>query len=135
MKKLKRISALLGVFILIAMYLCTLIFALIDSPVASDLLKASIAATIFVPVILYGLLLVTRLLKDDSKDNSDHKLNTAVSNALTESTPRATCEAVSRVFTACLLFRYSSMDKFSLSFSLLFCSIEFLLLFSQLYII
>ena len=54
MKKLKRISALLGVFILIAMYLCTLIFALIDSPVASDLLKASIAATIFVPVILYG---------------------------------------------------------------------------------
>ena len=53
MKKLKRISALLGVFILIAMYLCTLIFALIDSPVASDLLKASIAATIFVPVILY----------------------------------------------------------------------------------
>ena len=68
MKKLKRISALLGVFILIAMYLCTLIFALIDSPVASDLLKASI-----VPVILYGLLLVTRLLKDDSKDNSDHK--------------------------------------------------------------
>ena len=61
------------VFILIAMYLCTLIFALIDSPVASDLLKASIAATIFVPVILYGLLLVTRLLKDDSKDNSDHK--------------------------------------------------------------
>ena len=69
MKKLKRISALLGVFILIAMYLCTLIFAL----VASDLLKASIAATIFVPVILYGLLLVTRLLKDNSKDNSDHK--------------------------------------------------------------
>ena len=67
MKKLKRISALSGVFILIAMYLCTLIFALIDSPVAS------IAATIFVPVILYGLLLVTRLLKDDSKDNSDHK--------------------------------------------------------------
>ena len=61
MKKLKRISALLGVFILIAM---------IDSPVASDLLKASIAATIFVPVILYGLLMVTRLLKDDSKDNS-----------------------------------------------------------------
>ena len=32
--------------------------------------KASIAATIFVPVILYGLLMVTRLLKDDSKDNS-----------------------------------------------------------------
>ena len=73
MKKLKRISALLGVFFLIAMYMCTLILSLIDSHVDSDLLKASIAATIFVPVILYGLLLVTRLLKDDSKDNSDHK--------------------------------------------------------------
>ena len=30
-------------------------------------------SALFVPVILYGLLLVTRLLKDDSKDNSDHK--------------------------------------------------------------
>ena len=28
---------------------------------------------VFVTVILYGLLMVTRLLKDDSKDNSDHK--------------------------------------------------------------
>ena len=62
-----------GFYYLSQCMLCTLIFALIDSPVASDLLKASIAATIFVPVILYGLLLVTRLLKDDSKDNSDHK--------------------------------------------------------------
>ena len=70
MKKLKRISALLGVFILIAMYLCTLIFALIDSPVASDLLKASIAATIIDNEIIYGLLKVTKLMKDDSKENS-----------------------------------------------------------------
>lgn len=71
MKKIKRILALLGVFLLIAMYLCTLIFALIDSPAVFGLLKASIAATILIPVILYGLLMVTRLLKDDSKDNSE----------------------------------------------------------------
>ena len=71
MKKLKRIFALLGVFLLVAMYLCTLIFALIDSPVASDLLKASVAATILVPVILYGLLMVTRLLKNDQENDSE----------------------------------------------------------------
>lgn len=71
MKKIKRILALLGVFLLIAMYLCTLIFALIDSPAVFGLLKAAIAATILIPVILYGLLMVTRLLKDDSKDNSE----------------------------------------------------------------
>lgn len=73
MKHMKRILALLGVFCLLAMYLCTLIFALLDFPAASDLLKASVAATILVPVILYGLLMVTRLLKDDSKHDPDQK--------------------------------------------------------------
>lgn len=75
MKKAKRILALLGVFLLVAMYLCTLIFALIDSPAAFDLLKASIVATVLVPVILYGLLMITHLLKDDSKDDSDDNSN------------------------------------------------------------
>ena len=49
MKKAKRILALIGVIFLVAMYLSTLIFSLIDSPLASDLLKGSVAATILVP--------------------------------------------------------------------------------------
>ena len=57
MKKAKRILALIGVIFLVAMYLSTLIFSLIDSPLASDLLKGSVAATILVPVVLYGFVL------------------------------------------------------------------------------
>ena len=74
MKKAKRILALAGAVLLICMYVCTLIFALIDSPAAGGLFKASVAATILIPVLLYAYLLVARLLKnrsDDAEDTSD----------------------------------------------------------------
>lgn len=61
MKKLKRILALLGALILILLYVSTLVFALMDHPVAGDLLKASIACTILLPVLLYAFILVHRL--------------------------------------------------------------------------
>lgn len=65
MKKAKRILALAGAVLLIGMYVCTFIFSLIDSPVATDFLKASVAATILIPVLLYGLLLFTKLMHRD----------------------------------------------------------------------
>lgn len=71
MNKLKRIFALAGAVLLIAMYAATLVFALIDSPAASNLLKASIAATILIPVLLYAFILVARLLKDHSENDED----------------------------------------------------------------
>ncbi len=71
MNKLKRILALAGAVLLIGMYAATLVFALMDSPAASDLLKASIAATILIPVLLYAFILVTRLLKDHSGNDED----------------------------------------------------------------
>ena len=73
MKKVKRVLALIGAILLVCMYMCTLIFSLIDSPAAAGLFKASVAATILVPVLLYAYILVARLLKnrDDSTDNSD----------------------------------------------------------------
>ena len=52
MKKTKRILAVLGIILLITMYASTLIFALIDHSASLGLLKASIACTIFVPVLL-----------------------------------------------------------------------------------
>ena len=69
MKKAKRILALIGVIFLVAMYLSTLIFSLIDSPLASDLLKGS--ATILVPVVLYGFVLFSRLFGNDHDDRND----------------------------------------------------------------
>ncbi len=66
--KLKRFFALAGAILLLAMYANTLIFALMDSPKSDDLLKASIACTIIVPVFLYGYSLVYRLIKDKSNE-------------------------------------------------------------------
>ena len=73
MKKLKQVLALTGALLLICMYAATLIFALIDSPAASGLFKASVAATILIPVLLYAFILITRLLKDHGDDQgNDH---------------------------------------------------------------
>lgn len=68
MNKLKRILALLGVVLLTALYLSTLFFALFDSPKTMGMFKASIAATILLPVLLYAYTLFYRLShkpKDD----------------------------------------------------------------------
>lgn len=62
MKKIKRILALGGVFLLVCLYVSTLIFALIGSPLSTDLFKASVAATILIPCLIYGYILTARVL-------------------------------------------------------------------------
>ena len=52
MKKTKRILALVLVVLLVLLYLSTLVFALLDAPVFTSLLKASVAATILDAVFL-----------------------------------------------------------------------------------
>ena len=76
MKNAKRILALVAAILLFGMYLSTLIFALIGSPHSIDLLWASIACTIVLPVLLYGYMLVFKLTRhntpsDDSADSLD----------------------------------------------------------------
>ena len=70
MKKAKRILALAGAVLLVCMYACTLIFALMGSPASTGLFKASVAATILVPVLLYVYILVARLLKGSGSDEA-----------------------------------------------------------------
>ena len=60
---LKRILALTGAGLLVIMYLLTLFFALSGSENYHGMLMGSIAATIIVPVVIYGYILVYRLLK------------------------------------------------------------------------
>ncbi|KAI4444364.1 hypothetical protein FMM80_20070 [Schaedlerella arabinosiphila] len=67
MKKVKKFLALLGAVLLAALYISTLVFALSDSPVFSDLLKISVAATILVPVLLYACILAARLNHRDGE--------------------------------------------------------------------
>ncbi|MCI1328343.1 MAG: hypothetical protein LKG53_04980 [Lachnospiraceae bacterium] len=56
----RRVFAMIGIVILVGMYVMTMIFALMKSPEAKALLMASIYCTIAVPVILYGIILITR---------------------------------------------------------------------------
>ena len=58
--KLKRTLALTGVVILVALYLSSIIFALMDSPLAEDLLLASLFCTIVIPTVLYGYAVALR---------------------------------------------------------------------------
>lgn len=71
MKNTKRVLALIAAILLFGMYLSTLIFALMGNPHSTDLLWASIACTIVLPVLLYGYLLIYRLTRHD--DQNDQK--------------------------------------------------------------
>ncbi len=65
---MKRILAFAGAVILAVMYVITLIFALSGSEDYWGMLMASVAATIIVPVVIYGYTLVYRLLKGKAPD-------------------------------------------------------------------
>lgn len=73
MKKSKRIFALICAIVLIGMYISTLIFAFIDRSASLGLLKASIAATIVLPVMLYAYTLLYRLIKKQDTEDTDPK--------------------------------------------------------------
>ncbi|MCR5788934.1 MAG: hypothetical protein K6G83_03520 [Lachnospiraceae bacterium] len=69
----KRIFALFGAVLLAGMYLLTLYFALTDSSYTKGMLMASIAATIIVPVMLYGYIVLYRLLKKDNRRETSNE--------------------------------------------------------------
>lgn len=62
MKK-KQIMAWIGIVLLVALYLSTLIFSLLKSDFAYDMFRISVACTIIVPVLLYGYILFYRISK------------------------------------------------------------------------
>lgn len=71
MKRSKRILALAGVVLLVLMYVSTLIFAFIDHTKSMGFLKASIACTILVPVLLYAYTMFYRLSRGNDSGSDD----------------------------------------------------------------
>ena len=61
--KSKRVLALTGAVILITLYVSSIIFALMDSPLAENLLLASLFCTIVIPAVLYGYAVALRYFK------------------------------------------------------------------------
>lgn len=68
MKKGKRVLAMIGVILLVGLYLLTIIAALTASPNSYGFFMASIFCTIAIPILIYGYMLIYRLIK-----NKDHK--------------------------------------------------------------
>ncbi len=64
---MKRIFAIVGVIILLALYLVSFISAIFNKPYASGLFMASIFCTIVIPILMYGFLIVYRYVHRDEK--------------------------------------------------------------------
>ncbi|MBR2275821.1 MAG: hypothetical protein IJ873_07165 [Lachnospiraceae bacterium] len=67
---MKRILAFIGVGLLVFMYVLTLIFALSGSENFFGMMMADIAATILVPIVLYGYVLVYNVIKDNNTEEA-----------------------------------------------------------------
>lgn len=61
--KFRRLAAAAAVCLFL-LYACSLIFALMDSPLSQNLLMASVYCTIAVPAGLYAFVLLVRYLKN-----------------------------------------------------------------------
>lgn len=62
--KHKRGLALFAALFLILLYAASIVFALIGSPLAQNLLMASLFCTIVVPAVLYGYMVVIRAMQN-----------------------------------------------------------------------
>lgn len=89
MKKIKRFLAILVCILLVSLYISTLVFALIDNSNAMNLFRASIYATIVLPVLIWAYTLVYRLLKDHYGSQKD--ANGKDTEGRTESANDKTC--------------------------------------------
>lgn len=76
---LKRIGALAAVILLVGFAAAAMIFAFIDAPWAEQAMAASLFCAIVIPVFLYLMMLVAKVLRgrgaerDDGKDRKNPK--------------------------------------------------------------
>ena len=72
-KPLKRILAWIGIVLLVAMYVVTLVLALIDHPLAQMLFRGALYMTIMIPFLLYAFILVHKILSRRNDETEDRK--------------------------------------------------------------
>lgn len=74
MDKLKRVGALVVAFLLLSLYITTLVLAFIDKEQAVQLFKGCFIATIALPVLLYAYILMFRYLKGRGVDEKTNEV-------------------------------------------------------------
>lgn len=62
MKKAKRISAIIGIALLVSLYLLTLLSAIFGNKYTNGLFLASLFSSFFIPVTIYALMLIYRII-------------------------------------------------------------------------
>lgn len=65
MKTIKRILAIAGSLLLVALYVITIVLALTDDPNTMNAFRASIYCTVLVPVLIWAYSFIYKLLKND----------------------------------------------------------------------
>ncbi|MBQ1917077.1 MAG: hypothetical protein PUC40_04635 [Lachnospiraceae bacterium] len=68
MQKLKQILGIAAIALLVFMYVLTLVFAIIDNPHTMTLFKASVAATVVIPVVLWVIRIFVKIAKPDNSE-------------------------------------------------------------------
>ena len=73
MKKGKRILALLGVVLLLGLYGSTLVFAIIDNSDTMMMFKASVVATIMIPILIWTYTFIFKLIHKKDEENGQEE--------------------------------------------------------------
>lgn len=68
MQKLKQIFGIVAIALLVFMYVLTIVFALIDDPHSMTLFKASVVATVIIPVFLWVIRIFLKIAKPDNSE-------------------------------------------------------------------
>ncbi len=68
MQKLKQILGIAAIALLVFMYVLTLVFAIIDNPHTMTLFKASVAATVVIPVVLWVIRIFVKIARPDNSE-------------------------------------------------------------------
>lgn len=71
MKSSKRIFAIIGAVLLVALYITTLVLAFVDPTEGNVYFKASLFLCVVVPVMIYGYILVYRFMRDKRHQNGE----------------------------------------------------------------
>ena len=68
MQKLKQIFGIVAIVLLVFMYGLTIVFALTDDPHSMTLFKASVVATVIIPVFLWVIRIFLKIAKPDNSE-------------------------------------------------------------------
>lgn len=80
MDRVKRIASITGVVLIASMYLISLICAIFASEKAPGLFLASVFCSVVIPIMIYGFIVIYKLVHKNDVENFDETKNSDTSN-------------------------------------------------------